>query len=53
MTWLGTSSGTPTIERNVSCTVVRTPSHTYLVDCGEGTHRQLPTVNFDMHTVHR
>uniref|UniRef100_A0A7S3RAJ1 Metallo-beta-lactamase domain-containing protein n=1 Tax=Dunaliella tertiolecta TaxID=3047 RepID=A0A7S3RAJ1_DUNTE len=52
VTWLGTSSGTPTIDRNVSCTVVRTPNHTYLIDCGEGTHRQLPTINFDMHTVH-
>ncbi|GIL84558.1 hypothetical protein Vretimale_14606 [Volvox reticuliferus] len=41
LTWLGTNSGTPTLERNVSCTLVRLPGAVQMVDCGEGTHRQL------------
>jgi len=53
VTWLGTSSGNPTIERNVSCTVVRVPHHAYLIDCGEGSHRQLPAAELELHTVHR
>lgn len=39
VTWMGTSSGAPTTNRNVSGTLVRMPSATYLVDCGEGSHR--------------
>lgn len=41
MTWLGTSSGAPTNRRNVSSIALRTPAHTCLVDCGEGTLRQM------------
>ncbi|KAG2492115.1 hypothetical protein HYH03_009606 [Edaphochlamys debaryana] len=41
VTFLGTNSGTPTLERNVSCTLVRLPGAVHLVDCGEGSHRQL------------
>ncbi|KAG2452691.1 hypothetical protein HYH02_002923 [Chlamydomonas schloesseri] len=41
LTWLGTNSGTPTLERNVSCTLVRLPGAVQVVDCGEGSHRQL------------
>jgi hypothetical protein len=40
VTWLGTSSGTPTRDRNISCTLVRLPGAMYMVDCGEGSHRQ-------------
>ena len=45
LTWLGTSSGSPTVNRNVSCCVLRLPLETdlglWLFDCGEGTARQL------------
>ncbi|GLC39336.1 hypothetical protein PLESTB_000895900 [Pleodorina starrii] len=41
LTFLGTNSGAPTLERNVSCTLVRLPGAVHMVDCGEGTHRQL------------
>jgi hypothetical protein len=41
LTWLGTNSGTPTLERNVSCTLVRLPGVVHVVDCGEGSSRQL------------
>ena len=41
VTWLGTSSGAPTLKRNVSCIAVRLPSSTFLVDCGEGSCRQV------------
>ena len=47
VTWLGTSSAIPTGERNVSCTVVRVHDALYLVDCGEGSHRQLQQANVD------
>ncbi len=40
VSWLGTSSGAPTGERNVSCTMLRTPGASYMVDVGEGTQRQ-------------
>ncbi len=40
VTWLGTSSGAPTKERNISCTLVRLPTAVYMVDCGEGSARQ-------------
>ena len=41
VTWLGTSSGAPTLKRNVSCIAVRLPSSTFLVDAGEGSCRQV------------
>lgn len=51
VTWLGTSSGSPTGHRNVSCTVVQMGGATFLVDCGEGTHRQLQEANVDLAQV--
>jgi len=42
LTWLGTSSGSPTLTRNVSGCLVRTPGGAgFLIDCGEGSVRQL------------
>lgn len=41
VTWLGTSSGSPTRSRNVSSIACRFHHATYLVDAGEGTQRQL------------
>ena len=41
VTWLGTSSGNPSLRRNVSSIALRHGSYTYLVDCGEGTSRQV------------
>ena len=46
LTFLGTSSGTPTRQRNVSGLAVQTAlgPDWFLVDCGEGTqHRVLQT----------
>ena len=40
VTWLGTSSGAPTLKRNVSCIALRLPRASFLVDAGEGTCRQ-------------
>ncbi len=60
MTWLGTSSGAPTLKRNVSCIAVRLPNTTFLVDAGEGSCRQVPlhllwpaTCNFCAYSVVR
>ncbi|WP_223786744.1 ribonuclease Z [Marinicella meishanensis] len=43
MIFLGTSSGTPTKERNVSALAIKMQQHKAwcLVDCGEGTQHQL------------
>lgn len=37
---LGTSSGRPTLRRNVSATVLEVGGESILLDCGEGTQRQ-------------
>lgn len=41
VTWLGTSSGAPTLKRNVSCISLRLPHATFLVDAGEGSCKQV------------
>lgn len=45
VTWLGTSSGSPSLRRNVSCIALTLGQSTYLVDCGEGTSRQVLRAN--------
>lgn len=47
VTWLGTSSGAPSLRRNVSCMALSFGASTYLVDCGEGSSRQLLRGNID------
>jgi hypothetical protein len=42
---VGTSSGVPTNERNVSATLVRLPNLSCLVDAGEGTQHQFVKKN--------
>lgn len=39
--FLGTSAARPTVERNVSSIAIRREGETFLVDCGEGTQRQM------------
>ena len=41
VTFLGTSAALPTAERGLAATVVRRGGLSVLVDCGEGTQRQL------------
>jgi hypothetical protein len=53
VTWLGTSSGNPTLFRNVSCTVVRMLNAMYLVDAGEGSVRQLLEAGMPLQQVER
>jgi ribonuclease Z len=44
LTFLGTSSGIPTLSRNVSSVALQiSPCDVWLVDCGDGTQRQLLT----------
>lgn len=50
VTWLGTSSGAPTLQRNVSSICVRWPYTTYVFDAGEGTQVQL--LKSDMYPAH-
>lgn len=49
-TFLGTSAGIPTQERNVTALIVQPPSGRdwYLVDCGEGTQHQLLQTPFSL-----
>jgi len=39
--FLGTSAAAPSVKRNLSAHVVLHKEHRFLVDCGEGTQRQL------------
>jgi ribonuclease Z len=41
LTFLGTSAAMPTLHRNLSGLAVRHGRESYLVDCGEGTQRQI------------
>ena len=51
--FLGTSSGTPTKQRNVSALAlsIENGSGWYLVDCGEGTQHQLLHTPMSMHRL--
>jgi len=39
--FLGTSASAPSIRRNLAATMVLHKEHRFLIDCGEGTQRQL------------
>ncbi len=41
VTFLGTSAARPTVERNVSATAIVREGETLLLECGEGTQRQM------------
>ena len=45
VTFLGTSAAVPTLKRNVSSTLVTYQDLKWLIDCGEGTQRQLLYAN--------
>src|SRR6185503_4003192 len=50
---LGTSASRPTIERGVSSIAIHREGETLLVDCGEGTQRQMMRwgVSFGLHDI--
>ena len=39
--FLGTSAAAPSIHRGLTATAVLAGEHRFLVDCGEGTQRQI------------
>ena len=39
--FLGTSASAPSVHRGLSCQVIKHDEYRFLVDCGEGTQRQL------------
>lgn len=41
LTFLGTSASAPTIQRGLSSAIVQINEHRFMIDCGEGTQRQL------------
>ena len=53
LTFLGTSSGTPTRQRNVSGVAVQTAlgADWFLVDCGEGTQHRLQQTPLSLHDM--
>lgn len=53
ITFLGTSAAIPTPKRNVSSTLVTYQDLKWLIDCGEGTQRQLLYANVGFKNLHR
>ena len=53
VTFLGTSSGVPTLHRNVSAMVLKPPqrSELWLFDCGEGTQHQFIRSNLKLSQI--
>ena len=53
VTFLGTSSGVPTLTRNVSAMVLKPPqrSDLWLFDCGEGTQHQFIRSNLKLSQI--
>lgn len=51
--WLGTSSGAPSNQRNISSILLRTRADTFMVDAGEGTVRQLMAANINPASIRR
>ena len=53
VTFLGTSSGVPTLNRNVSAMVLKPPqrSELWLFDCGEGTQHQFIKSNLKLSQI--
>ena len=53
VTFLGTSSGVPTLNRNVSAMVLKPPqrSELWLFDCGEGTQHQFSKSNLKLSQI--
>lgn len=45
ITFLGTAAAVPTLKRNVSATLVAYQDLKWLIDCGEGTQRQIVSAN--------
>lgn len=53
VTWLGTSSGAPSLHRNVSSICVRWPDKAFIFDAGEGTQVQLLKTNLNPAFIRR
>ncbi|MCO6453601.1 MAG: ribonuclease Z [Caldilineales bacterium] len=43
LTFLGTSASAPSVHRGLSSAIIQFRNHRFMVDCGEGTQRQLLT----------
>ena len=53
LTILGTSSATPTLERNPSAQALSFNQNLYLIDCGEGTQTQMLRYGVRSHKIER
>jgi ribonuclease Z len=53
ITFLGTSAAVPTTKRNVSATLVAYQDLKWLIDCGEGTQRQIMRANIGFKNLRR
>src|SRR5438093_13330712 len=53
VTFLGTSPAVPTTRRNVSATLVAYQDLKWLIDCGEGTQRQIMRANIGFKNISR
>ncbi len=41
LVFLGTSASAPSIQRGLSSAIVMANEHRFMIDCGEGTQRQM------------
>jgi len=53
LSFLGTSASAPSIHRGLSAQVVSFEDHRFLIDCGEGTQRQILRSGLGFRRLHR
>jgi ribonuclease Z len=53
LTFLGTSASAPSVHRGLSAQVVSYEEHRFLIDCGEGTQRQILRSGLGFRRLHR
>lgn len=53
LTFLGTSASAPSVHRGLSSQVVSFRDHRFLIDCGEGTQRQILRSGIGFRRLHR
>ena len=53
LVYLGTSASAPSVRRNLPSMVVLYNEHRFMVDCGEGTQRQLLTSGIGLKRLNR
>ena len=53
LTFLGTSASAPSIQRSLPSLMIRYAENRFLVDCGEGTQRQILTSGLGFRSLNK